>query len=82
MSKEEKAYEHRTEMAGFGSEGEGKGKGNEHREATTPETERNELNVQERNRAPKDHGPETHQDTRITEAEGLKRLRREDPGSA
>lgn len=66
MGKSDDAYEHKSDMTGFGSAGEG-GKANEHREAAIPPTDRNEVDIEERNRPLSEkHGPETHQDTRIT----------------
>ncbi len=68
MSEGKKAYEHTGKVTGFGSHE--ISPATEHRDRITgsPE-ERNEINVDERNRE-KQYGPRTHQDTRITSKEG------------
>lgn len=78
MSDKGGAYEHSTEVTGFGR-GENTSNGNEHAESTIPPTTRNEIDVKERNEEVEDvrepgrthpHGPETHQDTRVTRKSG------------
>lgn len=76
MAEKKDAYEHQAETTGFGADH--PSKANEHRETAMPPTERNELDVKDRNRdlpdpdevrrrgATQPHGPETHQDTKVT----------------
>jgi|GEM_PF-5898209 len=75
MSKSGDAYEHQSTVTGFGS-GSTQAE-NEHREGSTPggSAARNEINAEEGQRANRQHARSTHQDTKITEADGLKRLR-------
>jgi hypothetical protein len=75
MGKSNDAYEQESQVTGFGSEGQTAE--NEHRpRGTTAEGTHNEIDADEGLRANREHARSTHQDTRITEAEGLKRLRR------
>lgn len=76
MSRSSDAYEHESSATGFGTEE--TTAGNEHRYGDTTanaSTGPNEIDPQEGHRANREHARSTHQDTRITEAEGLKRLR-------
>ena len=75
MTKSNDAYEHQSSVTGFGSDS--TQAENQHREGSTPggSAERNEINAEEGLRANQQHARSTHQDTKITEAEGLKRLR-------
>lgn len=74
MSKSSDAYEHQSQAVGFGA-----GNTNadtEHREGSTPaQPTTNEIDPEEGFRGNRQHARSTHQDTKITEAEGLKRLR-------
>ncbi|MEW5927491.1 MAG: hypothetical protein AB1941_08400 [Gemmatimonadota bacterium] len=81
MSDKGGAYEHQTDMTGFGK-GENTARTNEHAESTIEPTTRNEIDVQGRNRdlpdpdevrrqgATQPHGPETHQDTKFARKSG------------
>jgi hypothetical protein len=81
MSDKGGAYEHRTDMTGFGKGG-ASPRGEEHMEGHVQPTERNEIDVEGRNRglpdpdeirqpgATQPHGPETHQDTRVARKNG------------
>ncbi|HEV2149818.1 MAG TPA: hypothetical protein VGR37_20635 [Longimicrobiaceae bacterium] len=76
MSDKGGAYEHDAKLTGFGAEH--PSTANEHREATTPPTGRNELDVKGRNEDLPDpdevrqqgktqpRGPSTHEDTKVT----------------
>lgn len=78
MTKSNDAYEHRNTGTGFAAEKQTAE--NEHRDGGTTAnagTPHNEIDMETRQDADKHHGRETHQDTRIVEAEGLKRLRDE-----
>lgn len=68
MSNEKKAYEHTGEVTGFDTVT-GSSPETEHRDVTPSAEERNEIDLQERNRE-KQYGRRTHQDTRITSKEG------------
>jgi hypothetical protein len=75
MGKSSDAYEQQSEGTGFGAGGQNAS--TEHRPPTTPYSgTHNEVDPEEGHRANQQHARSTHQDTRITEAEGLKRLRR------
>ncbi|MFL5541058.1 MAG: hypothetical protein ACJ8J0_18865 [Longimicrobiaceae bacterium] len=75
MERKSGAYTHAQEHAGFGA-GSGGERGHGHVEPATPEgAVTNEIDAR---RAAPGHGPEAQESTRVVEAEGLKRLRREE----
>lgn len=69
MAEQKQPYEHTGEITGFDSVTGGTSHEMEHRETTTSAEQRNEIDVEERNRE-KRYGRTTHQDTRITSREG------------
>jgi hypothetical protein len=75
MSGDGGAYEHGSEKVGFADNGPVTPSQHPDDGAGSP----NEIDVEGRQQAKSHHGPETNQDTRITEAEGLKRLRDQQP---
>ncbi|HVG44496.1 MAG TPA: hypothetical protein VM890_07195 [Longimicrobium sp.] len=74
MERNSGAYTHTQEQVGPGSRAGGDA-GQAHSEPARPGPTTNEIDAR---RAAPEHGPETQEPTRIVEAEGLKRLRREE----